>query len=55
MRVEGQGFDPGNRGRVSTVEPDKGHVEKRRKVKCPSRQEVEVCILTLLVSGPLRI
>lgn len=33
VRVEGQGFDAGDRGSISMMVPDKGHLEKRRKAK----------------------
>lgn len=50
VRLKGQGFDPGDRGSFY----HKGHLEKRRKAKCPSMQGVELCVLALLVPDPLR-
>lgn len=48
-------MDPGDRGRVSKMEPEQEDPENRRKAKCGSRQKVELWIPTLLLPDILRI
>lgn len=51
-KVEGQGLDPGDRGRVSTMKPERKCPDKRRK-RGPSRQGGN-SVCSLLTPGPFR-